>query len=125
MFGKKKEMTPAEKKAKLSALGEANKMATGMMKDGLSGLKKVTVASDSKEGLEKGLEKAKDIVDEEDSNPFGKSKKDDNSNPFGNSSDEESDEPEYEDDLMAECDTEEEIDDMIAKLMDKKKQLQS
>jgi hypothetical protein len=66
MFSKKDGMTPAEKKAKLAALGEANKMASGMMKDGLSGLKKVTVASDSKEGLKKGLDKAEDLLGEKD-----------------------------------------------------------
>lgn len=126
-FGKKKEMSPAEKKAKLAALGEANGMASKMMKDGLSGLKKVTVASDSKEGLKKGLDKAEELVKGE--NPFGKS-----ASPFQNDEEEatetedSSSEEEYEDaadDMMAECDTEEEIDDMIAKLQEKKKQLQS
>lgn len=67
MFGKKKEMSPAEKKAKLSALKEAHGMASDMMKDGLSGAKKVSVMSDSKKGLEKGLDIAKKIVDKEDS----------------------------------------------------------
>lgn len=66
MFGKKKEMSDSEKKAKLSALGEAHKMASDMMKGGLGGLKKVTVAADSKQGLKKGLEKAEDILGEQD-----------------------------------------------------------
>lgn len=65
MFGKKP-MSPSEKKAKLSALKEAHGMASDMMKKGLSGAKSVKVMSDSKEGLEKGLDMAKKIVDKED-----------------------------------------------------------
>lgn len=65
MFGKdKKEMSPLEKKAKLKALKGAHGMASDMLKGQLAGLKKVTVASDSKEGLKKGLEKAEEIVGE-------------------------------------------------------------
>ncbi len=62
MFGKKG-MSSSEQKAKLAALKEAHGLASGMMKDGLSGAKKVSVMSDSKEGLEKGLDMAKKIVD--------------------------------------------------------------
>jgi hypothetical protein len=35
--------------------------------DGIKGLKKVTVASDSEEGLKKGLEKAEDVLGEKES----------------------------------------------------------
>lgn len=67
MFGnKKKGMSDAEKKAKLSALKGAHSMASDMMKGGLGGLKKVTVAADSKEGLKKGLDTAEDILGEQD-----------------------------------------------------------
>jgi hypothetical protein len=65
MFGKKKEMSPAEKKAKLAALKEAHGMASDMMKSGLDGAKKVSVMSDSKEGLKKGLDMAEKIVGEQ------------------------------------------------------------
>ena len=65
MFEMKRKMSPAAQKAKLTVLKEANKMATDEMKKDLSGLKKVTVASDSKAGLMKGLEKAEDIVEGE------------------------------------------------------------
>jgi len=65
MFEKKKGMSPAEQKAKLAALKEAHGMASGMMKKGLDGAKSVKVMSDSKEGLEKGLDMAKKIVDKE------------------------------------------------------------
>ena len=66
MFGKDKmkKMSESEKKAKMTALKEAHGMASDMLKDNLKGLKKVTVASDSKEGLKKGLKKAEDILGE-------------------------------------------------------------
>lgn len=64
MFGKKS-MSPSEQKAKLAALKEAHGMASDMMKDGLSGAKKVSVMADSKQGLEKGLDMAKKIVDKD------------------------------------------------------------
>jgi hypothetical protein len=64
MFEMKKKMSPSAQKAKLTALKEAHKMASSMMKDDLSGLKKVTVASDSKDGLKAGLEKAEDMLGE-------------------------------------------------------------
>jgi len=64
MMAKKKgkEMSDAEKKAKLGVLGHMKKMAEDAMTDNLHGMKKVSVASDSKEGLEEGLEKAKEII---------------------------------------------------------------
>lgn len=65
MFGKKKEMSPNEKKAKLAALKGAHSMAADAMKEGLSGAKKVSVMSDSKEGLKKGLDMAEKIVGEQ------------------------------------------------------------
>lgn len=55
--------------AKMSMLKDLRKMANSMMGDDLKGkmdsMKKVTVAAKDKEGLEKGLDKAKDIVSEE------------------------------------------------------------
>lgn len=65
MFEKKKGMSPLEKKAKLAVLGEAHKSASDMMKGGLANLKKVTIASDSKEGLKEGLDKAEDLLGEQ------------------------------------------------------------
>ena len=65
MFEMKKKMSPAAQKAKLTALKEANKMASDMMKENLSGLKKVTVASSSKSGLKEGLEKAEEMIEGE------------------------------------------------------------
>jgi|RhiMethySRZTD1v2_1073278.scaffolds.fasta_scaffold1809181_2 hypothetical protein len=65
MFGKKKEMSEAEKKAKLSALKEAHGMASDAMKKGLDGVKKVSVMAPSKEGLKKGLDLAEKMVGEQ------------------------------------------------------------
>lgn len=65
MFGKKKEMSESEKKAKLAALKEAHGMASDMMKKDLDGVKKVSVMAPSKEGLKKGLDMAEKIVGEQ------------------------------------------------------------
>lgn len=66
LFSKKKkedkEMSAPEKKAKSSVLETLRDYASEQMGKKLGGLKKVTVASDSEEGLEKGLEKAKQIL---------------------------------------------------------------
>ena len=76
--------------------------------------------------MKEGLKKAEEIVG-----------KDNQSSPFGKPSDEESpehedsesgSEEEYEDasdDILAQCDTEDEINELIAKLEEKKKSLQS
>jgi hypothetical protein len=57
-----KKMDPMEKEAKTGILKEISKMAGDMMGSDLKGLKKVTVAAPDKEGLEKGLEKAKELM---------------------------------------------------------------
>lgn len=64
IFGKDKvkKLSDLEKKAKLDVLKDAYGVASGMLKDKVSGVKKVTVASDSKEGLKKGLEKGLEII---------------------------------------------------------------
>lgn len=53
-----------KKKAKLNVLHELKKMASDMMGDDVKGgmMKKVTVAAPSEKGLEKGLDKAKELV---------------------------------------------------------------
>jgi hypothetical protein len=61
---KDKPMSDVAKDAKTSVLKDLQSMASNAMKDGLKGgLKKVTVASDSPEGLKAGLEKAEDMVE--------------------------------------------------------------
>lgn len=62
---KKKEgktLSPVESAAKGSVLNELKDMAGHAMSEKLNGLKKVSVASDSPEGLKHGLEKAHEIV---------------------------------------------------------------
>lgn len=57
-----------EIRAKLEALtallDESNMMDSDDLQEGFKGLKKVTVASDSPKGLEEGLEKAQDLVED-------------------------------------------------------------
>lgn len=62
--GNKKPLSPVEKDAKMSVVEEMRKMAQEAMGDKLKGLKKVTVASNDPEGLEEGLDKAKDLIGE-------------------------------------------------------------
>jgi hypothetical protein len=63
---KGKKLNPLEKKAKLDVVKELSSQAGEMLGDKLKGLKKVTVASDSKEGLKAGLEKAESILEKHD-----------------------------------------------------------
>lgn len=62
---KAKPMDELAKKAKLSVIQDMKKAAEQKMGDKLGKLKKVSVMSDSDEGLEKGLEKAKQILGHE------------------------------------------------------------
>ena len=113
MFDKKdKKMSPLEQKAKLKALKEANGMASDMLKGQLSGLKKVTVASDSKEGLKKGLDKAEDMLGEQE----------DEDSELGEQADAESDEYESAQDEAMPMD-EDELDKKIQELMALKEKL--
>jgi len=118
MFGKKKEMSDSEKKAKLAALKEAHGMASNMMKDGLAGAKKVSVMADSKEGLKKGLDMAEKIVDKEPK--LGE--QEDEDSVLGDQESEVSDSFEDEQDEAMPMD-EDEIDAEIQKLMDLKQKL--
>lgn len=61
MKGKEK-LSDNEKKAKTSVVEAMRDMAAQAMGDKLHGLKKVTVASPDKAGLEHGLEKAHELV---------------------------------------------------------------
>lgn len=65
---KQKKMTPNEMHAKMSALGGIKDEADKVMNDDVSGLpklKKVSVLSTDKHGLEEGLDKAKELVGED------------------------------------------------------------
>lgn len=68
LMSKKKQgktLSDSEKKSKLEALGGMRDFANQLMGDKLKNLKKVTVASNSKPGLKKGLHQAEELVDEE------------------------------------------------------------
>jgi hypothetical protein len=116
MFGKKS-MSEQEKKAKLKALKEAHGMASGMMKEGLDGAKKVSVMADSKEGLEKGLDVAKKIVDRGD---LGE-QEDDDMELSGEESEEQEDMEESQEDAMPM--DEEDLDKEIQRLVELKAKL--
>lgn len=60
---KAKKLSPIEKNAKMNVLKDIQDMASDEMGSKLKGLKKVSVASDSKEGLQEGLDKAKELLD--------------------------------------------------------------
>src|ERR1019366_5223425 len=62
MMAKKRDLSPNEKKAKMDAVHEMRGAASEMMGDKMDGLKKVSVMSNSKDGLAHGLDKARDIV---------------------------------------------------------------
>jgi hypothetical protein len=59
------EMSPMEKEAKMGVLSGMKKEAGNEMLDKLNGMKKVSVASDSEEGLKAGLDKAKQLMDQQ------------------------------------------------------------
>lgn len=63
--GSGKEMDPKYKNAKMGVLKQISDMASEAMGNGIKGIKKVEVAADSEEGLQKGLEKASDMVEGE------------------------------------------------------------
>ena len=60
--GAHKQMSPVEKQAKMNAVKDMRKHVSDQMAEPLHSLKKVSVASDSPEGLQAGLEKAKQVV---------------------------------------------------------------
>lgn len=95
------EISDVEKEAKMSAVKDLSGMASEMMGGKLKGLKKITVASDSAEGLKEGLEKAEEIVE-------------------AKSEPEEEMEEESSDEMSSE-----EIDAEIARLIEKKKALEN
>lgn len=57
-----KELSGVEKDAKMSVIGHLRDLASSAMGDKLKSLNKVSVASDSDEGLKHGLAKAQEIV---------------------------------------------------------------
>jgi hypothetical protein len=62
MSKKAKPVSDVEKSAKMDVLKDLKQHAMDMMGEKLGSVKKVTVASNSKEGIEKGLDKAKEMI---------------------------------------------------------------
>lgn len=119
---------PAQKDAKLSALKDLRKMASDMMGDDLkNGMnKKVVVAAKDQAGLEKGLDKAKEIVS---SNSKDIEMPDAELNDLGGDMDAVEGSDEQQDvrddmDMLDNC-TPEELDRKIAMLQEQKKKLMS
>jgi len=68
MMAKKRDLSPSEKHAKMDAIHEMRGAASEMMGHKMDGLKKVSVMSNSKQGLAKGLDKARGIVSHDEEN---------------------------------------------------------
>jgi len=119
MEGKK--LSPMEKKGKEETLQSLIDEMMGMDSDKVKGLKKVTVASDSPEGLEKGLDKAKELVGDA---PLSEEMMSDEEMPEASEEEmpegeEESSEMESEEGEDESLDTEEEIKAEIERLKEK------
>lgn len=66
MFGKKRSLSDNEKNAKMDVMKELRDQAASAMHDKMGNMKKVSVMSDSPEGLQHGLDKAKSLVNDTD-----------------------------------------------------------
>ncbi len=117
---KDKKLDPLEKEAKMDVVKSLRDQAGAMLSDKVKGLKKVTVASPSKEGLKEGLNKAEQIVEgaEED---MGEDL--DKNNEEGESSEHKA-KVLGEDKMMEECEdmSPEELEEKIQALMQMKKE---
>jgi hypothetical protein len=120
-----KKLSPMEKKGKEDTLQSLIEDMMGMDGDKVKGLKKVTVASNSPKGLEKGLDKAKEIVGNA---PLSEEMMSDEEMPEGEEmmeeempegESEESSEMESEEAEDESLDTEEELEAEIEKLKEK------
>jgi hypothetical protein len=131
---KAKPVSETEKSAKMDVLQDLKKHAMDMMGEKLHGLKKVTVASDSKEGIKKGLDKAKQILgkssDEEEICPECEGEgcpaceiEESPEHEASESSEEETSEHELGEEPSDENMSEEELDAKIKELMKKKEAL--
>lgn len=116
LLGAKKKISPIEKEAKLNAIGGMKKMAGDMLADEAKGMQKVTVAAPDKAGLEMGLEKAKDVLHDKHMDM----KSDDES--MEDPAEEKAESPydEKMEEVLEGCETPEQIDELMAKLAEKK-----
>lgn len=63
MLGGKGKLSDVEKEAKMNVVKALSDDMSSLLRDKLKGLKKVTVASNSEEGLKEGLEKAEELLE--------------------------------------------------------------
>lgn len=128
-----KELSPVDKEAKMGVLKDLHKMASDSMSDKLHGLKKVTVAAPDEKGLEHGLDKAKQIVndmpemlDKAESGHEGLEDSEEEHHEDLDDDNEEGEDPEHQEAVLGEHDdeSEESIDAQLADLMKKKQLLQ-
>lgn len=112
-----KTLSPVHKEARSTVLEDLMDHLSDMGMDKVKGLKKVTVASDSKEGLAKGLDKATEMVEK---SPMAAMEDEDVSDHGANEVEEESPEHEMseseEDESSEHPETEEEIKQKIEEL---------
>ena len=139
-----KKMPEHEKDAKMSVLEHVRQLAQDMMKDKLDhGMKKVEIASDSSEGLKKGLEKAMEMMPEGESEDSAEPSEGEGSEEDEASEDMTASEDQDEDSLghaaghaeeeagerrqdgPSEEEDEAELDRQLAALMEKKKKLEA
>lgn len=109
-------LSPVHGKAKSGILQGLIDDMMGADSDKVKGLKKVTVAASSPEGLEEGLEKAKDIVAEPESEDEELAESDEHEA-------EESEDEELAEHAIESVDTPEEIEDLIKLLEEKLKKI--
>lgn len=111
---KKKEgktLSPVHKEARSTVLEDLMDHLSDMGMDKVKGLKKVTVASDSKEGLAKGLDKATEMVEKSPMEAMeDEDVSDHGANEVEENEEESEDEPESEDDIR------QKIEELKAKL---------
>lgn len=121
----KPKLNDVEKEAKLSVLNSLKSDMENMLGDNLKGIKKVTVASDSPQGLDMGLKKAQDLVHEHSDDESSEDQAHEASeSPEFEQGEEEGEhemEPSDEDDQMSE----EELDSKLQKLMKLKEKMKS
>jgi hypothetical protein len=131
-----KVLSPMEKEAKMHVMQHLHKMASDEMAQHLPGMKKVSVMSDSPEGLEAGLDKAKELMHgQESGSPADEEEKSDSEESMepsegGSDSDSDEDEDAYKADagpergILSDGDMEslsdEELDHHMARLADHK-----
>lgn len=120
MSKKGKKLNPIEQKAKMDVVQSLSDQAGSMLGDKVKAMKQVTVAAPDKKGLAKGLEKAEDMIEGEDSEDSLADMMKDKASDM--ESEDEEDSESY--DMMEECKdmSPEQLEDKIQKLLELKKE---